>query len=268
MGIAFSVPISAAEETSESPPEEVVETNNNVAGSDISWVSVKVKMAVPSGVEIPNPVYVMYLGKDTDLFAELSKENGYETDVKAVPGTYDIYQVVPTFPTDLTFMATSQFIADNNNPVINIYIRDAEGLINADITEGDVPVDLAQYGEAVSEQAEAEQAKKQQEIQEQQAEAANATYEGEGVLSVQPEQQNPGGSLPGDNTRQTKITGVTATNDAVAGVTGLMIIGAVIVGVGILIIIFVLMRKYNSISKGDKDENNGRPQNGNSISNR
>ncbi len=239
-----------------------------VSASELQWENVTFKMAVPEGVEISAPVYVMYTGQDTDLFAELSAENNYTAEVNAVQGKYDIYQIVPTFGTDLTFMGTSSFMVAGDNPTINIYIKDAEGLINADITEGEVPNDLATYGELISAQVEAEQSAEQQKLKEQQEEAANATYTGEGTLSTQPGAQGSADTADAVG-RQTKISEVTATDDAKTGLTGLMIIGAVILGVGMLVIICVLVRKYKNIGE-DKDGNsrNNHQQGGNYLSNR
>lgn len=237
-----------------------------VSATELQWEKVTFKMAVPDGVAVDGPVYVMYTGKDTDLFAELSADNNYTSEVNAIPGTYDIYQISPGYATDLSFMATSKLTIAADNPTVNIYIRNTEGLLNADITEGEVPSDLATYGEMIAKQVEAEQDAEQQKIRQQQEEAGNETFEGQGTLTTQPGVQGADATADPSG-RETKIKSVTATEDAATGVTGLVIIGACILGIGILIIIAVMLRKYKKIKEGDNNANN-RPQNSNSIGNR
>ena len=238
---------------------------NTVFASDAAnWQKVKFKMNVPDGVDIPSPVYVMYTGADTDLFAELSSENSFTTEVQALPGTYTIYQIVPSFDTDLEFMGTSSFVVDADNPDISIYIKNADGIVNADDS---TPSDLASYGETISAQIEAEQAKEQQALVDQQNAAANAEYKGQGTLSTQPGQQGEE-ALMDSGERQSKITDFTGTTDATKSLTGLVIIGAVILGVGVLVIIAVLTRKYKKISEEKSDGNKQNEQNANYIGNR
>lgn len=244
--------------------------SSNVYAEEMQWEKVTFKMAVPSDVEISAPVYVMYTGQDTDLFAELSEDNNYTAEVNAIPGTYNIYQIVPTFPTDLSFMATSTLTITTDNPVINIYIRNAEGLLNADITDGEVPTDLASYGEMIGKQIEAEQEAEQQKIKDQQAEASNMVYEGEGILAEQPSEPTTDNTTA-SNERQTKINNVTATEDNTSGLAGLVVIGGCILGVGILVIIVVLLRKYKNLGEENNNERNAaktQNQSGNYISNK
>ena len=122
----------------------------------------------------------------------------------------------------------------------------------------------------IGKQIEAEQEAEQQKIKDQQAEASNMVYEGEGILAEQPSEPTTDNTTA-SNERQTKINNVTATEDNTSGLAGLVVIGGCILGVGILVIIVVLLRKYKNLGEENNNERNAaktQNQSGNYISNK
>lgn len=209
----------------------------------LQWENVTFKMIVPDEIDIPSPVYVMYKGAETDLFAELSADNGYESTIQALPGTYNIYQVTPTFETDIEFMTKSQITIKNDEPVFYVYLRNADGIINGELTGEEIPSDLASYGEAIAEQIEIEEQKKQEELAKLQEEVADPNK-----VNVPAREETVD-----DGSRQTKVTTVSATEDNKDnGLTGLVVIAAVIGAIGMIIVIAVLLRQSSKNKNGGK----------------
>ncbi len=202
------------------------------------WYEVDVAMAVPDGVNFPGNIYVMYTGDATDLFADLNSENSFHTTMKALPGTYSVYQITPSFDSEYEFLATSSFTVKDNSTKVHVYIRGMEGLINEEITEEETPTDLASMGDKIASEVEKRQAEENEKLMTKQVVEASSL----GDTANQSQEQTDELKQPPE--RNTGISELTGTEDLrIDNNLGYMIAGAVIIGLGLLAIIFVLIRK-------------------------
>lgn len=228
-----------------------------VSASNPEWGKVTFSMKIPDGVVVESPLYVMYTGPQTDLFAELNADNGFTQTIDAPLGDYELYQVVLSGDTVYQFMGPMNFTVSDDQPTVYIYIADGEnGIINVDATGEEPPANLASYGEVIAREMEAAQLAEQQELERQQQEALAGTPEGAIVdtpTEDQPEQETA------DQGRNTKIKAATGTEDtATNNLVPLLIAGAAIVGVGILITVAIMIRKVNLSKQGNDNDNNGK----------
>lgn len=226
------------------------------SAQSLNWGKVTFSMKVPDGVVVDSPLYVMYTGGQSDLFAELNADNGFTQTIDAPLGDYNIYQVVLSGDSSYQFMGPSVFTVNEDSPTVWIYIMDGEnGLINVEATGVEPPADLASYGEKIAKEIEAAQLEDQAELERQQQEALATTPEGavveaQGIDDGQPQVQ-------GESGRNTKIKGATGTEDkAKNDMVPLVVAGAAIVGVGLLITVAIMVRKVSK-NRGEKDDDNG-----------
>ena len=192
-------------------------------------------------------IYVLYSGTDTDIFAELNEENEYTANVSVPSGTYDIFQIVTTNDTNYEFLCEKRITVEGDL-VVPVFIEENGNIINAD---GEVPTNLAAYGELIAKEIKYEEDKLAQELmEEQEAEFVRRPV----VPAKEKEEKSQIGG------RETKVKSVTGTKDAPAAssIAPIIIVVATILGVGILIVIVVLLKKVKN--GGNKNGNDRREE--------
>lgn len=209
---------------------------------------VTVSMEIPENFDYVGSVYVLYSGNDTDLFAELNGENNYRTEISAPEGTYSVFQIIATETTHYEFLA-ERIVDVTEGTVIPVYIRDNGEILNSN---GEVPTDIVSMGEALVRQSMNEEDREAETLLAQQYADSSALPQSFEEELAEGESDKP--ATPTE--RETKITSISSTSDSspLSNVMPLIITGAVILGIGVLVVIAIMLRKISLRKEKSNDE--------------
>lgn len=219
-----------------------------VFGSSAGTSKLTVSMEIPENFDYAGAVYALYSGNETDLFAELNAENNYRTEINAAEGTYSVFQIIATEATHYEFLA-ERIIDVVGDTEIHVYIRDNGSIINA---TGETPTDIVSMGEALIRQNMNEEEREAASLMAQQYAESSALpqgYEEEASDETKGSAENP-------EERETKITSISSTSDSspLSNIMPLIITGAIILGVGVLVVVAIMLRKISVRKEKSNDE--------------